>query len=183
MASWIWKALGYGEGDGEGSKDPEELAHEYEDLCAGYDAKTGAKQITAEEVKKRGLDSFYIVDVRTEEEFDASSLSSARNLEPSMFLGQFRGFKKGDLGQDEVPEGKTVLCYCTAGLRSGHAAAYLESQLSRPVLNLHGGIIAWVNAGGELVSPKTGDASNVIHCYGTTWSKYMTNPGFESLVC
>ena len=65
---------------------------------------------------------------------------------------------------------RTLLVYCTAGLRSGHAAVelgkqiymcyfisiklklhHIEKQLKRPVFNLHGGVIAWANAGTYIV--------------------------------
>ena len=46
-----------------------------------------------------------------------------------------------------------MVCHCTAGYRSGFAAAKLEKQLECNVWNLHCGIIQWANDGGKIVKP------------------------------
>jgi rhodanese-related sulfurtransferase len=56
------------------------------------------------------------------------------------------------LGEIVPPEGGEVVIYCHAGVRSWHAAAFLEQALGlREVASLGGGIDAW----SWLVDPST----------------------------
>ena len=80
----------------------------------------------------------------------------------------------------------TIVCYCTAGYRSGYCSKDLEARLQRPVLNLDGGIIAYANAGGRLVRRKTGTPLdsrteeeeidvNVVNPFSKKWGKYLAD--------
>lgn len=86
----------------------------------------GAKQLLA--------DGYQLVDVRTQEEWDAGHVAQARHL-PLDQLPERAG---------EVTD-RTVLM-CKSGGRSGQATAYLRAQ-GRDVVNLDGGITAWQEAG------------------------------------
>lgn len=52
----------------------------------------------------------------------------------------------------ELNQDKTYVFYCASGGRSALAAQVAMEMGLSPVLNLTGGVSAWTNAGGELVS-------------------------------
>lgn len=47
---------------------------------------------------------------------------------------------------DTLPAGKTIICQCASGMRSGHAARLLSDR-GLDARNLRGGIAAWRAAG------------------------------------
>jgi rhodanese-related sulfurtransferase/uncharacterized membrane protein YedE/YeeE len=132
---------------------PLTLAEEYERLCDGYDAQTGARQITAAVLLKMfqaGDANVVLLDTRGQAEHAVSTLPGARLCETANSAMSVS--YKSEL--PEIPDNDvTVVCHCTAGLRSGWAAVDLEKKWGRPVHSLHGGIVAWSNAGGELQVP------------------------------
>ncbi len=50
----------------------------------------------------------------------------------------------------ELPRGDEVVLYCRSGARSYHACMYLMQQGYTRVVNLRGGIVAWVRHGFEV---------------------------------
>lgn len=169
-------------------KTPEEVAAEYEKMCQGYDGKTHAAQVTAEELRSWVEDTtqeVVIFDVRGKGENAVSTLTGTRLLPPTT-----AGMAKAMSGTgrlsfdaevpkaDTIPLGAKVVCHCTAGLRSGFAAVALQEAWKKQganvtVYNLHGGIIAWANAGGAVVDPQSGEARNAVHVYGSQWEPYL----------
>ena len=71
------------------------------------------------------------------------------------------------------PPGTTIVCACTAGLRSGWAANALAARLGGTVVSLHGGIIAWANEGGEIVVPGTEEGTTRVHTYSKAWARFV----------
>lgn len=80
-----------------------------------------------------------VVDVREAGEFSAGHLPDARNLPLDKFSERM-----GEL--DKVKDKPVILC-CATGLRAGKAAGQLKDAGFGRVLNLDGGIDAWVAAG------------------------------------
>lgn len=157
-----------------------EISEKFEALCCSYDRKTGARQIFAKDAIKMVQDGQAILlDIRNRDEYEVSCIPSAENVEP-----EFSWFGSLQL-KTQLPEtfadDKTIICSCTAGLRSGLAAVQLEKHLGRPIYNLHGGIIAWVNAGGRVVRPGTGENTENVHCYGSQWATYLVMPGYKAV--
>ncbi len=149
--------------------DANELEREFEALVAGYDEKTGARQILVDDLlRRRGTDEqVVLVDVREPREHSVSALDGAVLLP----LARVRTAVPDDL---PIPAGEAlVVAYCTAGYRSGLAAVQLEKLLGRPVHSLHGGIIAWFNAGGRVVDPADGSERDEIDAFGPQWSRYV----------
>ena len=155
----------------------------YEKLCAEYDKKTTATQVYAEEAIRLHADGkLLVIDTRESYEHEYATIPNARLLSPTSMgmtlvstVGTGMGYKQ-EVPVEElkaVPEDVTIICSCTAGLRSGYCAVDLSKRLERPVLNLHGGIISWFNAGGKVVNPKTNEAVDKIHTYGESWSKFV----------
>ncbi len=63
--------------------------------------------------------------------------------------------------------GRTLIGYCTISYRSGKLAARLRKE-GIPMLNLRGGLLAWVHAGGK-VYDANGETRR-IHVYGRKWN-------------
>lgn len=68
----------------------------------------------------------------------------------------------------DVPDGATVVAYCTVGYRS---AQFCEKQKHLGVYNLEGGILAHVAHGGEVVGPD-GKITNELHCWGPSFRRF-----------
>lgn len=63
--------------------------------------------------------------------------------------------------------GRTLIGYCTISYRSGKLAARLKKE-GTPILNLRGGLLAWVHDGGK-VYDQSGETRR-IHVYGRKWN-------------
>jgi sodium/bile acid cotransporter 7 len=93
------------------------------------------------------------IDVREEKEQQVSMLPGA--VTEKQFLkdpGQYRD--------------RTLIGYCTISYRSGKLAERLKSQ-GITLLNLKGGLLSWVHAGGK-VYDRSGETRR-IHVYGKKW--------------
>lgn len=140
----------------------------YLKAIAGIDAPA----ITADTVLA-GLQAghFILVDVREDAERAVSQIPGA--LSPGKFTQAYT--------LSGPPQGKTVVAYCTIGYRSGKFAEKLIAQ-GIPVLNMEGGILAWVGHHGPLVHR---DAMGVtapttqVHVYGKEWN--LLPAGYQSV--
>lgn len=116
--------------------------------------KTDSAQKLSDEVSVQFLKSefdsnkaFYLLDVRTMPEFEQGRLSFANDLIPYDSLHFYIG--KLPLNKDT-----TIYIFCRSGRRSKIATGYLRSIGHLKSYNVTGGIIAWQNAGYEIVSGK-----------------------------
>ena len=94
------------------------------------------------------------IDVREEKEQEVSMLPGA--VTEKQFLknpGKYRD--------------RTLVGYCTISYRSGKLAEKLNAQ-GITLLNLKGGLLAWVHAGGK-VYDQSGETKR-IHVYGKKWN-------------
>jgi rhodanese-related sulfurtransferase len=73
--------------------------------------------------------------------------------------------------------GKTVVAYCTVGYRSGLYAADMNRRGIR-VLNVTGGILAWVLSGGKVYD--AGRETKRVHVYAKKWN-YLPD-GYEPVM-
>jgi rhodanese-related sulfurtransferase len=94
------------------------------------------------------------VDVRTAEEQEVSMLPGA--IAADEFL------KHPERYRDKV-----IIGYCTISYRSGKLADTLKTR-GMVMLNLKGGLLAWVHAGGK-VYDRNGETRR-IHVYGRKWN-------------
>jgi sodium/bile acid cotransporter 7 len=78
---------------------------------------------------------------------------------------------------DSIPPGARVVVYCTVGLRSGIAARELRER-GVDAVNLRGGILSWIAAGGSVVDPG-GTPTRRVHVYGRRWD--VMPAGFEAV--
>ena len=85
-----------------------------------------------------------LVDVRTAEEYAEQHLPGAVNID--VYGDDFSG-----LCSTRLDKGRPVAVYCRSGKRSANAAMQLRKAGFRSVLNLDGGIQAWLAAGKPVV--------------------------------
>jgi rhodanese-related sulfurtransferase len=113
-----------------------------------------------------------LIDARSADEFAVSRIPGARRAEPRMsemaFIEAFG---------DEV-KGKTVVFYCSVGMRSSALAARVEPTLrelgAKDMRSLEGGVFAWSHQG----LPLENDAgpTGSVHGYDATWGKLLQPP-------
>lgn len=82
-----------------------------------------------------------LIDVRSPEEFAEGRIPGALNAPIETF----------DPQAIPIESGRETILYCRSGNRSGRAAAMLVEYTGGDQLHLHGGIIAWEEAGGAII--------------------------------
>lgn len=104
-----------------------------------------------------------LVDVRGDAERAVSTLPGAISQSDFEVLAE-------DIG------GRTVVAYCTIGVRSSRFAREMK-QRGIEVTNLNGSILAWTHAGGSLVAE--GQETHRLHVYGPRWD--LAAEGYEGV--
>ncbi len=115
-----------------------------------------------------------LIDVRTQAEFAVSHVPGAVRVDPAIGTAAF--FER--FGRQAA--GKTVVVYCSVGVRSAQLATRVGDMLSKAgasgVFNLKGGIFAWHNTGRPLVA---GNAqTSDVHGYSGRWARYLDFENF-----
>lgn len=125
---------------------------------------SGIEEIGAEEAVDllRDLDVVF-VDVRKPEEQAVSMIPGAVTSE--VFLADTERFR-----------GQRIIAYCTISYRSGKLAAKLNRK-GIAMVNLKGGLLGWVHAGGPLVRGNL--PVSVLHVYGQKWD--LAPAGIETV--
>ena len=115
---------------------------------AGCGAKGGVYEdvTAAEAIKILETPGTFLLDVRTEGEYQAGHLANA-TLIPVQELEQ----RLADLPADKE---RPVLVYCRSGNRSVSASKILGQQGYKKVMNLKGGIQEWTRQGLPVESPQ-----------------------------
>jgi sodium/bile acid cotransporter 7 len=103
------------------------------------------------------------VDVRAAKEQEVSMLPGA--IAADEFLKQPERYRD-----------KVIIGYCTISYRSGKLADTLKTR-GMVMLNLKGGLLAWVHAGGKIYD-RSGETRR-IHVYGRKWN--LAPQGYEAL--
>jgi len=92
----------------------------------------GPKEFKAEMQKE---DDYYLIDVRTPQEYKAGTLEGAKNI--NIYDSDFSA------KLDQLDKEKAVYVFCAVGGRSGHAAKTLENKGFKKIIDLEGGYDAW----------------------------------------
>lgn len=105
------------------------------------------KEIDATELKRRLEETprLRLLDIRGHAEVVAGVLPGAELLAMHLIPLNLREFTQQRDGD--------IVLYCRSGARSYHACMYLMQQGIENVVNLHGGIISWVQQGYEIQPP------------------------------
>jgi sodium/bile acid cotransporter 7 len=75
--------------------------------------------------------------------------------------------EKEFLKNPEAHKDRRVIGYCTISYRSGKLAQRLQKK-GIQMVNLRGGILAWLHAGGKIY--REGKPTNQVHVYGKRWN-------------
>ncbi|MDA7947449.1 MAG: rhodanese-like domain-containing protein [Hyphomicrobiaceae bacterium] len=110
-----------------------------------------------------------LLDVREEDEYAVSHLADAVRVDPDIWRGTFMN-RFG-----ENVRGKTVVFYCSVGVRSSRLAervrTTLKEQGAKAVYNLDGGIFAWHNERRPLVNAK--GETDFVHPFDSYWGQLV----------
>jgi len=79
----------------------------------------------------------HVVDVRSENEWRSGHIATAQHVPLGYLLDRL----------NEIPIDRPVIVHCQAGKRSAIAASLLKRAGRRGVVNLTGGMDAWIEAG------------------------------------
>jgi rhodanese-related sulfurtransferase len=112
---------------------------------------------------------FVLFDVREVSEYAVSHIPGAVRVDPGIGTSEFiRKF-------GQVINGKTVVFYCSVGVRSSKLAnasqRQLESLGAKRVYNLEGGIFAWHNRQMPLVNQR--GPTQFVHPYNQKWGTLL----------
>lgn len=136
-----------------------------------------ARSLTAEQFEARLEASADVVvfDVRERAEYEVSRLPGAILVAPDITVQDFMA------RHGSAVAGKTVLLYCSVGVRSSALAQRIDGPVraagAEGAFNLRGGAFSWHNTGRRLVD-RSGDTEK-LHGYNRTWSRYVD---FDNLV-
>jgi len=99
--------------------------------------------ITVEELHKlsQNASRFHLLDVREEDEFQEAHANISRSLPLSRLM---EGRAQDDL---RMPKDETIYIICRSGRRSASACDYLHHQGFTNLVNVTGGMEAWISAG------------------------------------
>lgn len=112
-----------------------------------------------------------VFDVRERSEFDVSHIPGAVHVDPGIGVADFMA------RYGELLAGRTVLMYCSVGVRSSILAARVSQEAiargAGGVYNLRGGVFAWHNTGRTLKNPPTRAETSKVHPYSRSWSRFL----------
>lgn len=137
----------------------------FDTLASGFALRFGVPEVHTRDLAAFGPD--LVIDVRSPAEQSVSLIPGAVLASPGQDLWLLPGFGSA----------KRILVYCAAGYRSARAISKIPAErlAGREVQNLHGGIVAYANAGLPLVSP-VGTPTRKVHGYNEAWAKYVQKP-------
>ena len=155
------------------AKEPFTLESIQRDIESRY---KGVRQLSGDQLAammQAGKDVL-LLDVREKPEFQVSRINGAKQVAPGIWKGQFlKRFA-------EQAKGRTVVFYCSVGVRSSKLAQYVGDALRESgaglVYNLKGGIFAWHNAKRPLTD-QNGETPYV-HPYDSYWGQLVERQAF-----
>ncbi len=110
-----------------------------------------------------------VFDTREEAEFSISHVPGAIHVHPNITPQDFIE-KFGDRLKD-----KTVLFYCSVGVRSSNLVRKLDHDIrrlgGRSAANIRGGIFSWHNHGNPL--SRANSSTDAVHGYSPKWGRYL----------
>lgn len=129
------------------------------------------RHVSAREMEALDRENLVIFDVREDDEFAVSHLSDAIRVDPDVTPAEFMAKFSRQIA------GKTVLVYCSVGVRSSALAARLHPYLKKGgdnrIYNLTGGIFQWHNDGRPLA--RGAQSTPYVHPYDNAWGRLISN--------
>ncbi|MFI8378550.1 rhodanese-like domain-containing protein [Leeuwenhoekiella sp. NPDC079379] len=118
--------------------------------------------ISVQELKMKS-DTYIIIDTRKKEEFEVSHIPN------SIWVGEK---PERNLLKSYLNLKKTIVVYCTVGIRSEDYGEKLNKEFQGQIYNLYGGIFAWKDAGYALRDSKNKSTIRV-HTFSKNWEDYL----------
>ena len=115
--------------------------------CKTQESKPASiTNVTADEVYKMlsSNKDYFILDVRSKEEFDSGHIEGAYLLPVSELENRLA----------ELPQDKPIIVYCRSGSRSTSAANILLEKGFKEIFNMKGGITEWQSKGFPVIVEK-----------------------------
>ena len=160
-------------------------------LASGFTRRFGVEDIKpAELIARLGAGRpTLLLDTREKQEQSVSIIPGAVMLggDPDLemtpafldFVGQVvsqKNRQKAPQAAGSIQTDRMVVTYCAGGYRSARAIAGLQKKYNIPIRTLHGGIVDFVNSGGRVVHPVSGETANVVHGYNSFWADFVKPP-------
>lgn len=106
-----------------------------------------------------------ILDAREKEEYTISHIKNAQ------YVG-YQQFSIDTFGLQNIPKNKTIVVYCSLGIRSEDISEKIKEIGYHKIFNLYGGIFEWKNKEYPIVDNKEEPTENV-HPYSDEWSGWL----------
>lgn len=106
----------------------------------------------------------YLIDTRSQKEYDVSHLPQARFLD-------YDDYSKKDF--KDIPKDAEVIVYCSVGYRSERVGEKMQKFGFTNVKNLYGGIFEWKNNENKILN-SNGVLTDSVHTYNKNWSQWLT---------
>lgn len=106
-----------------------------------------------------------ILDARELEEYNIS------HIENAVLVG-YKNFNLEQTTKHLTDKKKTIVVYCSLGIRSENIAKKLKKDGYTNVYNLYGGIFEWKNKDFKVMDSEGHETEN-IHAFSETWSKWL----------
>lgn len=106
-----------------------------------------------------------ILDARELEEYNIS------HIENAVLVG-YKNFNLEQTTKHLTDKKKTIVVYCSLGIRSENIAKKLKKDGYTNVYNLYGGIFEWKNKDFKVMDSEGHETEN-IHAFSKTWSKWL----------
>ena len=134
------------------------------------------RHITAQTFAQMKRSELVVFDVREDDEYAVSHLNKAIRVDPDIGAKEFmRKYA------DQIA-GKTVIVYCSVGVRSSALAERITPALKgagdNAVYNLTGGIFQWHNEKRPLT--RGAQSTPYVHPYNRSWGRLITDEALIS---
>ena len=106
-----------------------------------------------------------LLDARELKEYNVSHIPN------STYVG-YDNFDLDTVVKSIPDTSKTIVIYCSVGIRSEDIAEQLKKKGYTNVYNLFGGIFEWKNNNFPLINLE-GNETDYIHAYSKDWSKWL----------
>lgn len=120
--------------------------------------------ITVEELEHKKKDVL-VLDAREIEEYNVSHLKDA------IYVG-YEDFNSEETANKLKDKSKTIVVYCSIGVRSEDVAEKLVELGYNSVYNLHGGLFEWKNQNKQVYNLKN-QPTDSVHAYSKRWGKWL----------
>jgi rhodanese-related sulfurtransferase len=114
------------------------MQHSEEFLSVVNDAKSRVREVSVEETLERVSHGAMLIDVREDNEWDASHAAGAKHMA--------RGIIDRDIVQTFPEKDTELILYCGGGFRSALAADMIQKMGYTNVWSMAGGWAAWQEA-------------------------------------